>query len=102
VVTEQMGKICLIGINRPEKRNAVNIATAQQLITAFKSFENDDSVHVAVLHGKGKTRCHLSISKNCINWALTADSCSLQNVIIAPYEHGARGESITKELDNSL
>ena len=54
VETEQLGRVFLIGINRPEKRNCVNTPTAQQLFDAIKHFENDDGLSVAILHGKGK------------------------------------------------
>ncbi|CAH1773247.1 unnamed protein product, partial [Owenia fusiformis] len=57
VVTDKVGKIFLIGINRPEKRNCVNSQTAAQLVQAFRTFENDDSLRVAVLHGKGGNFC---------------------------------------------
>jgi len=49
--------ITTIGINRPEKRNCVNNATAVQLEAAFKAFEEDDESPVAVLYGKGGTFC---------------------------------------------
>ena len=54
VVTEHIGNVCLIGINRPEKRNCVNLETADQLLKAVKDFEADDNLRVGVLHGKGK------------------------------------------------
>ncbi|CAN7999454.1 unnamed protein product, partial [Ixodes hexagonus] len=57
VLTEKQGKVLLIGINRPEKRNCVDSATARQLVQAFQDFDSDDSVNVAVLHGKGGTFC---------------------------------------------
>lgn len=53
VEVEKAGSVLLIGINRPENRNAVNPATAKELYSAFKEFENDSDCHVAVLHGKG-------------------------------------------------
>lgn len=53
VVTETQGAVRLIGINRANKRNCVNHATALQLIDAFEQFEKDDSVKVGILHGKG-------------------------------------------------
>ena len=49
-----MGKVRLIGINRPEKRNCINILAAAELTKAFHDFENDSDSLVAVLHGKGK------------------------------------------------
>lgn len=48
-----MENIYLIGINRPEKRNAVNQATARALVAAFKNFEADSSSTAAVLYGVG-------------------------------------------------
>ena len=53
VLTEAVGKVFLVGINRPDKRNCVNRATAQLLFDAFTVFEQDDSLRVAVLYGKG-------------------------------------------------
>ena len=43
----------LIGINRPDKRNAVDPSTANQLAEAFTKFEEDPNSHIAILHGKG-------------------------------------------------
>lgn len=57
VVTEKQGRVLLVGINRPEKRNCVDSETACQLVQAFRDFDADDSVDVAVLHGKGGTFC---------------------------------------------
>lgn len=51
--TESVGHVFLIGINRPEKRNCVNQATAQQLHDAFRVFEDDPDLRVAVLYGRG-------------------------------------------------
>jgi enoyl-CoA hydratase len=44
-------------INRPEVKNAVNRATALQLADAFRSFEADRNLEVAVLWGVGGTFC---------------------------------------------
>lgn len=48
-VADNITTICL---NRPEKRNCVNLDTARELDEAIKDFENDDASPVAVLHGK--------------------------------------------------
>ena len=53
VISERHENVCLIAINRPEKRNCVNQATAQQLCEAVESFEQDEDLRVAVLYGKG-------------------------------------------------
>jgi len=53
VQIDRRDKITLIGLNRPEARNAVNQDMARQLTVAFQAFENDDRSNVAVLHGIG-------------------------------------------------
>jgi len=55
--TESIGHVFLIGINRPEKRNCVNKATAEQLWDAVKHFETNEELRVAVLYGKGLICC---------------------------------------------
>ncbi|KAK3708847.1 hypothetical protein QZH41_016276 [Actinostola sp. cb2023] len=57
VETEQKGKVLVVSINRPEKRNAINTETATELVECFHSFEIDDSSAVAVLCGKGGYFC---------------------------------------------
>lgn len=53
VAVEYYGTIQMIAIDRPEKRNAVDPATAKDLFEAFKSFDQDDKMTAAVLYGKG-------------------------------------------------
>ena len=57
VETWTEGKVRLIAINRPAQRNAVNRHTARLLFQAFKEFNSDKSVHLAVLFGKGGNFC---------------------------------------------
>ncbi|GAB6031269.1 hypothetical protein CHUAL_009069 [Chamberlinius hualienensis] len=57
VITEKVGQVFLIGINRPDKRNCVNSYTASLLLKEFERFESDDSVRVAILHGIGGNFC---------------------------------------------
>jgi enoyl-CoA hydratase len=49
--------ILTVTINRPEVRNAVDAATAAALADAFRSFDADERLHVAVLTGTGGTFC---------------------------------------------
>jgi len=51
------GPVIVVTIVRPERRNAVDGATAADLLAAFSAFEEDDSAHVAVLTGAGRTFC---------------------------------------------
>ena len=57
VETWTEGKVRLITLNRPAQRNAVNRHTASLLFQAFKEFNSDESVHSAVLFGKGGNFC---------------------------------------------
>jgi enoyl-CoA hydratase len=51
------GRIAVITIERPERRNAVDRATAQGLYDAFKAFDADEGLDVAVLTGRGGYFC---------------------------------------------
>jgi enoyl-CoA hydratase len=51
------GGVCVITIDRPEVRNAVDRPTADQLADAFRRFDRDDELAVAVLTGAGGTFC---------------------------------------------
>jgi len=49
--------VAVITIDRPEVRNAVDGPTAAQLADAFRRFDGDDRLAVAVLTGAGGTFC---------------------------------------------
>ncbi len=49
--------VCTISINRPRVRNAVDGPTAERLAEAFRLFDADDSLSVAVLVGEGGHFC---------------------------------------------
>ncbi len=51
------GPIAIVTIDRPEVRNAVDRATAAELATAFRRFDADDSLAVAILTGANDTFC---------------------------------------------
>jgi len=53
----QIGKVTTIGINRPEKRNCLDAATAQSLSEALDEFENNNDTLVGVLYGIGGNFC---------------------------------------------
>ncbi|MCR9128467.1 MAG: crotonase/enoyl-CoA hydratase family protein [Alphaproteobacteria bacterium] len=57
LLIDTRGPVRIISINRPEARNAVDRATAEALAEAFRAFDADDSVSVAVLTGAGGTFC---------------------------------------------
>jgi enoyl-CoA hydratase len=51
------GAVCVVTIDRPHKRNAVDGAVAAALQAAFARFEADDALRVAVLTGAGGHFC---------------------------------------------
>ena len=57
VVVERAGPVTVVTIHRPERRNAVDPATAAALLDAFTGFDEDDAAAVAVLTGSGGTFC---------------------------------------------
>ena len=57
VLIERRPPLVHIRINRPEVRNAVDGATAAALAEAFRQFEQDDSLSVAILSGGGEHFC---------------------------------------------
>jgi len=57
VTTEKRGAVTIVCIDRPERRNAVDGATAEALHDAFARFEADSDAGVAVLTGAGRQFC---------------------------------------------
>ncbi len=57
VLTHAHDDVLIVTINRPEVRNAVDGPTAQALAQAFREFDTDERMRVAVLTGAGGTFC---------------------------------------------
>src|SRR5215472_19055859 len=57
VLTEARDRVLMVTINRPQARNAVDGATARELVDAFRRFDADESLYVAILTGTGGTFC---------------------------------------------
>src|SRR5271170_2787799 len=51
------GVVATVTINRPEARNAVDQPTARALADAFRRFDADHALSVAILTGAGGTFC---------------------------------------------
>jgi enoyl-CoA hydratase len=54
---EREGPVTTVILDRPERRNAVDRATAEALADAFRSFDEDTSARVGVLYGDHGTFC---------------------------------------------
>ena len=57
IISETRDRITIISINRPHRRNAVDLCTAEALIAAFKHFDSDGNADAAVLVGVGDAFC---------------------------------------------
>src|ERR1700720_604131 len=57
VLTERLGNVLLITLNRPEVRNAVNAALAEGVAGALDELDEDDALSVGVLTGAGGFFC---------------------------------------------
>ena len=57
ITYEAVGPVAVITIERPERRNAVDLATARELYEAFRRAEIDPAVSVSVLTGAGGQFC---------------------------------------------
>ena len=49
--------VATVALNRPEKKNAINLAMREQLWTAFEDIAEDDEVRAVVLTGAGGDFC---------------------------------------------
>lgn len=54
VITERRGPVFLIGLNRPDKRNAADFAMLQQLALAYGELERDPELRVGLVHAIGE------------------------------------------------
>jgi enoyl-CoA hydratase len=57
VLFERRNRIAVVTVNRPERRNAYDLPTAQAIYNVFKQFDADDTLDVAVLTGAGGNFC---------------------------------------------
>ena len=57
LILERDGQIALVTLNRPEKRNALNDQTMDELGDALEDVEADDAVRVLILTGAGTSFC---------------------------------------------
>jgi enoyl-CoA hydratase/carnithine racemase len=57
VEIETRGAIAIIRLNRPDQRNAVNVALMNELAEAMARLESDDALTVAILTGAGRIFC---------------------------------------------
>jgi enoyl-CoA hydratase len=54
VLYERVGAASLLTIDRPERRNAIDGQTAEELLAGYRSFESDENAYVLVVTGSGE------------------------------------------------
>lgn len=54
---EEQGPVRIVTLDRPERRNAVDRATARALLEAFRRFESDGDARVLVVAGRDEAFC---------------------------------------------
>lgn len=57
VITEVRGRVLLIGLNRPDKRNALTPEMFSGLSAAYARYDKDENLRCAVLYGEGGAYC---------------------------------------------
>jgi enoyl-CoA hydratase len=57
VLTERFGRVLVVTINRPEQRNAINLAVAEGIAGAMDELDDDAELSLGVLTGAGKGFC---------------------------------------------
>src|SRR5207248_10807280 len=54
ILFDKKNSIAYVTINRPDKLNALNMATMQELRSAFEAIRDDSATRVAILTGAGE------------------------------------------------
>ncbi|HTT76919.1 MAG TPA: enoyl-CoA hydratase [Candidatus Binataceae bacterium] len=57
IISEKLGKVCKITLNRPRYRNAQSTRLLKELDAAFEAADADDDVRVIILAGAGEHFC---------------------------------------------
>ena len=90
ILFETKNSIAYVTVNRPDKLNALNMATMEELRAAFHSIKNDNAVRVVLLTGSGEKA-----------FIAGADIGELaQNDAVSAKEYTHRGQSVLNLIEN--
>jgi len=57
IVVEHRGRVAVVSIDRPERRNAVDLATAREISAALDELDERDDLTVGIITGRGGSFC---------------------------------------------
>jgi enoyl-CoA hydratase/carnithine racemase len=90
ILFEKKGSIAYVTINRPKVLNALNMATMEELRTAFTAIKNDREIRVALMSGSGEKA-----------FIAGADIGELaKNDAVSAKEYTHRGQSVLDLIEN--
>ncbi len=90
ILFEKKNSIAYVTVNRPKVLNALNMATMEELRSAFHEIKNDASVRVAIMTGSGE--------KSFIAGADISELAKHNAVSAKEYTH--RGQSVLNLIEN--
>jgi enoyl-CoA hydratase len=89
VTYERRGAAGVLTIDRPERRNAVDPDTADQLLEAYREFEGDDEARVMILTGAGEQAFCAGADLKSV--AAAIDDQGIAEQWLKPRPHGPLG-----------
>src|SRR5947199_10233925 len=90
ILCEKKNAIAYVSVNRPKVLNALNMATMEELRTAFHDIKNDAAVRVVIVTGAGEKA-----------FIAGADIGELaQNDAVTGKEYTHRGQSVLNLIEN--
>src|SRR6266545_8037768 len=89
VTYERRGAAGVVTIDRPERRNAVDPATADRLLEAYREFEGDDDARVLILTGAGEAAFCAGADLKSV--AAAMDDQGIAEQWLKPRPHGPLG-----------
>jgi enoyl-CoA hydratase len=97
ITVEERGHVLLIGINRPEKYNAMNLEAIDQLAAAYQLLEDSPHLRVGVVHAHGNHfSAGLDLAEVGPEVARRGPDALAGNSQIDPY--GLWGERVSKPI----
>jgi enoyl-CoA hydratase/carnithine racemase len=81
VIFAKSGRIAYVTLNRPEAKNAIDQDVHSLLLEAWREFEADDSLDVAVLTGNGDAFCAGMDLKKFVTEYVGADTRKVMNLV---------------------